>query len=57
MEQESQNYISFMEALEASRKIDEYYASGEYANDMKALREDPEAVKEFLSFYEAICKA
>lgn len=57
MEQESQNYISFMEALEASREIDEYYESGEYANDMKALREDPEAVEEFLSFYEAICKA
>lgn len=57
MEHESPNYISFMEALEASKENDEYYASGEYANDMKALRENPEALEEFLAFYEAVCKA
>ena len=59
MEQETQvNYpASIMEALEASREIDEYYASGEYFEDMKALRNDPDAVEEFLSFYEAICRA
>lgn len=57
MEHESPNYISFMEALEASREIDEYYASGRYFEDMKDLRNNPEAVEEFLAFYEAVCKA
>lgn len=58
MEQESKSpLISFEEALKAMRENDEYYSSGEYAEDMKALREDPEAVKQFIEFYTTICQA